>query len=105
MPPIDPAAPKADAKKTQAETPAAPQPAAEPAPAPKPNETPEPQPEPATAAEAGAEGAAQDQIDVIFDDWFAGFNDSALSRNPELWSLVQGRLPELKTAVRAVPTV
>lgn len=46
----------------------------------------------------------QDPIGVAVDAWFAGFNDSALSRHPEFWGLVQGRLPELKAAIGAVPT-
>lgn len=54
-------------------------------------------------ASAGA-GEEQDPLGVAVDAWFAGFNDSALSRNPEFWGLVQGRLPELKAAIGAVPT-
>lgn len=48
-------------------------------------------------AEADADG---DPVERAVNRWFAGFNDSALSRNPEFWDLVRGRLPELITAVR-----
>lgn len=46
----------------------------------------------------------QDPIGAAVDAWFAGFNDSNLSRHPEFWHLVHGRLPELKAAIGAVPT-
>lgn len=52
-------------------------------------------------AEAVGEPAT---IEEAVDRWFAGFNDSSLSRHPEFWGLVQGRLPELKAAIGAVPT-
>lgn len=58
-----------------------------------------------TTVQASASPVAeQDPVGAAVDAWFAGFNDSALSRNPEFWGLVQGRLPELKAAIGAVPT-
>lgn len=58
---------------------------------------------PAQAPEAEAV-EEQDPIGAAVDAWFAGFNDSDLSRHQGFWQLVHGRLPELKAAIGAVPT-
>jgi len=56
-----------------------------------------------TPAPAEAEaGAEQNSAEVVVDEWFAGFNNTALSRNEEFWSLVRDRLPELKAAIGAL---